>query len=207
MSDKIYEQLSSLVDGELEQANGLVVKLSQDEVLQTRWTRYHLIRDVMTGHEQLLQTDISANVHRALENEPAILVPRRARKSQRQKTHFMLKQVGGLAIAASVSAVAVVSVQQYQQQPVVGPTLSSIQASQLQARAPGQFQAPQAQVRFVREMESQPLDKAVQSKLSNFIVNHNEYSVTSNMQGVLPYMRIVTVTPGERVMVRSENEK
>jgi hypothetical protein len=50
------------------------------------------------------------------------------------------------------------------------------------------------------------LATAVQSKLSSYLVNHNEYSVTAKMQGMLPYMRIVSVTPSERIVART-NEK
>jgi hypothetical protein len=43
--------------------------------------------------------------------------------------------------------------------------------------------------------------------LSGYLVNHNEYSVSGQMQGVLPYMRIVSETPGKRVIVRRANEQ
>jgi len=112
--------------------------------------------------------------------------------------------VGGLAIAATVSAVAVLTVQHAQDETPTTPT--EIAAVQPQLQAQTQLPSlPAAQVRYVTDTSG--LDTAVQSKLSGYLVNHNEYSVTANMQGVLPYMRIVSETPGKRVVVRRANEQ
>lgn len=199
MTNKIDEQLSTLVDDELANQDAVLEQVAADPKLKARWSRYHLIRDVVTGHipEQQPLGDIASHVSEALENEPAILAPVHKRKRAR-KIPFIMKQVGGLAIAATVSAVAVITVQQIQDETSTTPTEIAAVQSQPQSK-------PSAQVRYVSDTTG--LDTAVQSKLSGYLVNHNEYSVSANMQGVLPYMRIVSETPGKKVVVRRVNEQ
>jgi len=192
MTNKIDEQLSTLVDDELANQDAVLERVAADPELKARWSRYHLIRDVITGHtpEQPLG-DIASRVSQALEDEPAILAPVHKRK-RAPRIPFIMKQVGGLAIAATVSAVAVLTVQHTQDQTTTTPT--EIAAAN-----------PPAQVRYVSDTSG--LDTAVQSKLDGYLVNHNEYSVSANMQGLLPYMRIVSETPGKKVVVRRVNEQ
>jgi sigma-E factor negative regulatory protein RseA len=203
MTNKIDEQLSILVDDELADHDAVIERVAADPELKARWSRYHLMRDVITGHmpEQPVG-DIASRVSRALEQEPAIFAPVHKRKRAKKQLPFIMKQVGGLAIAATVSAVAVLTVQQTQDETSTTPT--EIAAVQTQPQYQLQSQ-PSAQVRYVTDTSG--LDSAVQSKLSGYLVNHNEYSVTGNMQGVLPYMRIVSETPGKVVVVRRANEQ
>jgi sigma-E factor negative regulatory protein RseA len=203
MTNKIDEQLSILVDDELADHDAVIERVAADPELKARWSRYHLMRDVITGHmpEQPVG-DIASRVSRALEQEPAIFAPVHKRKRAKKQLPFIMKQVGGLAIAATVSAVAVLTVQQTQDETSTTPT--EIAAVQPQTQPQLQSQ-PSAQVRYVTDTSG--LDTAVQSKLSGYLVNHNEYSVTGNMQGVLPYMRIVSETPGKVVVVRRANEQ
>ena len=203
MTNKIYEQLSILVDDELADHDAVLERVATDPELKARWSRYYLMRDVITGHmpEQPVG-DIASRVSQALEKEPAIFAPVHKRKRAKKQLPFIMKQVGGLAIAATVSAVAVLTVQQTQDETSTTPT--EIAAVQPQTQ-PQLQSSPPAQVRYVTDTSG--LDTAVQSKLSGYLVNHNEYSVTGNMQGVLPYMRIVSETPGKVVVVRRVNEQ
>jgi sigma-E factor negative regulatory protein RseA len=200
MTNKIDEQLSTLVDDELANHDAVLAQVAADPELKARWSRYHLMRDVITGHiPDQPGGDLASRVSQALEDEPAILAPVHKRK-RTPKIPFIMKQVGGLAIAATVSAVAVITVQQTQEETLTTPT--EIAAVQPQTQSQTQ---PSAQVRYVSDTSG--LDTAVQSKLSGYLVNHNEYSVSANMQGVLPYMRIVSETPGKKVVVRRVNEQ
>jgi len=198
MTNKIDEQLSTLVDDELANYDAVLEQVAADPELKARWSRYHLMRDVITGHmpEQPVG-DIASRVSQALEDEPAILAPVHKRK-RTPKIPFIMKQVGGLAIAATVSAVAVITVQQTQEETLTTPTEIAAVQPQPQTQS-------SAQVRYVSDTSG--LDTAVQSKLSGYLLNHNEYSVSANMQGVLPYMRIVSETPGRKVVVRRVNEQ
>jgi len=207
MTNKIYEQLSILVDDELADHDAVLERVATDPELKARWSRYYLMRDVITGHmpEQPVG-DIASRVSQALEQEPAIFAPVHKRKRAKKQLPFIMKQVGGLAIAATVSAVAVLTVQQTQDETSTTPTEIAAVQPQTQTQNQPQLQSqPSAQVRYVTDTSG--LDTAVQSKLSGYLVNHNEYSVTGNMQGVLPYMRIVSETPGKVVVVRRANEQ
>lgn len=190
MSDKLDERLSALMDGEIDDT--VLSRLQQDEELKSRWMRYHIIRDVLSGHSaEIPSMNLAVRVSRALEDEPTVLAPV-ARSSRIQ---HLMKQAAGFAIAATVATVAIVSIQ-----------TTSVTDNQINP-TPLASASADNDVRVVTSKQKQRLDTAVESKLSSYIVNHNEYSVTARMQGVLPYTRIVSVTPSERVVIRNINEK
>lgn len=193
MSNQFDEKFSALVDGEEVQASDVLTRIQQDDELRLRWQRYHLIRDAMTGHvEGMDLPDISSRVGKALENEPTILAPKR--KVSPLKTIY--KQASGFAVAATVATVAVISVQQTQ----------LAQDANFQTAAVN-TPSTNVQVTTVKHSDNTRLDSAVESKLSGYLVQHNEHSVTAKMQGALPYMRIVSVTPGKRIDAQVANEK
>lgn len=193
MSNQFDERFSALVDGEEAQTTEVLSRVQQDYELRQRWQRYHLIRDAMTGHvEGNHFPDISSQVSQALENEATVLAPRR--KKSRLQTIY--KQASGFAVAATVATVAVISVQQAQ----VTQT-NNIQTASVNSPVTG------VQVTTVKHTDNSRLDSAVESKLSGYLVQHNEYSATAKMQGALPYMRIVSVTPGNRIDAKAANEK
>jgi len=197
MSEKLHEQISALVDNEVTDPELLIRQICKDTDLQERWRRHHVVHDVLNNQLSTTPVDLSQRISQAIDSEPVhhsnVSL---TRVSQPSRARYIMKQVSGLAIAATVSAIAVISVQQ--------TSISSSGSSQEVAGLNGNTTVAQAQVRFVNE--PQKLDNKVQSKLSNYLVNHNEYSITSNMQGVLPYTRVVTTTD-QRVVVRSINEK
>lgn len=193
MSNQFDEQFSALVDGEEAQTSDVLSRVQQDDELRQRWQRYHLIRDAMTGHvEDKNFTDISTQVSQMLDNEPTVLAPRR--KTSRLQTIY--KQASGFAVAATVATVAVITVQQTQ----------VAQTNNVQTAAVNNT-VENVHITTVRHTDNSRLASGVESKLSGYLVQHNEYSVTAKMQGALPYMRIVSVTPGKRIDTQAENEK
>lgn len=188
MNDKT-DNLSTLMDGEHHDADKLLGQLVKDKDMQDVWRRYHLARDVMNGQTSDFPTlDISAAVSESLKNEPVVLTPLWRRLSPR----YVMKQAAGLAVAAAVGTIAVLSVQQAQlvasDNNVIAnaaPNSSYQIASQMQ---PGQIR----QVSFTTR---QKLDAAVESKLSGYLVNHNEFSTSIRVSGVMPYTRIVSFVP------------
>ena len=188
MNDKT-DKLSTLMDGEHHDADKLLEQLVKDKDMQDVWRRYHLARDVMKGQVSDFPTlDISAAVSESLKNEPVVLTPIWRRLSPR----YVMKQAAGLAVVAAVGTIAVLSVQQTQlvasDDNVIANAASNSSyqiASQLQ---PGQIR----QVSFTTR---QKLDAAVESKLSGYLVNHNEFSTSTRVSGVMPYTRIVSFVP------------
>ncbi len=183
MNDKT-DKLSALMDGELHDADKYCEQLSKDSELQAVWQRYHLVRDAMKGQlSDFPALDVSAAVSQSLKNEPVILTPLWRRLSPR----YVMKQAAGLAVAAAVGTLAVISVQQTQ--------LNSSDDIQVVATATTAAQIKPGQIRQVSFTTREKLDSAVESKLSSYLVNHNEFSATVRVSGVMPYTRIVSFVP------------
>ena len=188
MNDRT-DRLSALMDGELHDVDKGLEQLAKDKEMQDVWRRYHLARDVMKGQTSDFPTlDISAAVSESLKSEAVILTPIWRRLSPR----YVMKQAAGLAVAAAVGTIAVLSVQQTQ--------LVSSDNNLIANATPGNSyqlasQIQPGQIRQVSFTTRQKLDEAVESKLSGYLVNHNEYSTSIRVSGVMPYTRIVSFVP------------
>jgi sigma-E factor negative regulatory protein RseA len=101
------EHLSSLIDGELDPAEAAAVieALCRDEALQRRWSDLQLVGDALrSGEVAACHVDgFCLRVRRALADEPTVLAPRRRPGARRYL-------VPGVAVAASVAAIAFVAV-------------------------------------------------------------------------------------------------
>merc|ERR1712137_953716 len=102
------EKLSAFMDGEIE-GNDIIDAIKQDEALQAKWQRYHVYRGAMRKEASVApQLDITASVAAALENEPAIVAPKRSRWQSIPVIGSVVpfaKQSGQLAVAASVAVI------------------------------------------------------------------------------------------------------
>ncbi len=187
----IDEQLSAFMDGEESNLN-LVLSKMQDQNVRTRWQHYHLIRDIMRNQVSKVDNqDISLRIHDAIAKEPTSFAPANLRHRATSRIPF-LKQLGSMAIAATVTAVAILVVQQNPD----SSTQSTVIASKTS-------QSHSIQTASTRNIE---LNKAVAAKLNSYLVNHNEYAVSSGMQGALPYTRVVNFNPTVEI-ARSINAK
>lgn len=107
------DQVSVLVDGEHQdwELTHIVQSLEHDTEAQARWCNYHVISDAMRGRLPThLCIGLAERVTRAIESEPAYLNPRTAvpHPAQINRTRTAV----GFALAASLSAIAVVGVLQ-----------------------------------------------------------------------------------------------
>jgi len=185
MSDSTNEKISSLLDDEQVLDKSLIDSLLNDSEAKAKWARYSLASDVLNDRvqhkvDQSWFSELSAK----LDDEPTILSPRTTRTFKDK----VVKQVSGFAVAATVATVAILSVQQTQV--ATNDTVANV------ATAANQAQINSTEVKPV----TLRLNKAKESRLSGYLVNHYEYSMTGKMQGVMPYMRIVSVTPAERIV-------
>lgn len=101
-----------LVDGELEEweLQGTLQALGQDEELKSRWRDYHLIGDAMRGQlPHPFCCDLGNRVSQALKNEPSYFPPRTVSTSSPNR-FTPRKTAVGFALAASLTAIAVVGV-------------------------------------------------------------------------------------------------
>ncbi|MEZ5541658.1 MAG: sigma-E factor negative regulatory protein [Pseudomonadota bacterium] len=174
MKDILNEQLSALIDDELGEAEHplLLRQLARDAELRDRLGRYQLISDAL--HSNLphrVDTAFCQRVHAALAAEAELHAsPSRFRQ--------LVRPAAGMALAASVAVVAVMSLQSLRQ---AGPADTPVVAS-----------APSVND-YIRATDT-PLSVAQHNSargLDVYLVNHNEYAVNRGMQGMLPYVRIV----------------
>lgn len=175
MKDSINEQLSALLDDELDAAEPalLLRQLARDPELRERLSRYQLISDAM--HDNL-PAQVDPAFHRRVVD--ALPEQGRAAAGTFPAASRLLRPVAGLALAASVAAVAVVSLQNIRgQSPSTTPVVASAPAPDNYIRAEN-TPAPAARVHTTPGLDV-------------YLVNHNEFAVNRGMQGMLPYVRIV----------------
>lgn len=177
MVNNRQEQVSALVDGELEgsELQHALNHLKNERELRERYQRYQIISDTL--HNSLpdhIIPDLHERVAKRLRDEPTVLAP----KPRTFQIPGLLRRTAGFAAAASVTAVAILGMQ-YVNGERTGDTTTA------EATLPPLSPAMKASVDTV---QGAPADPA----LDPYVVNHNEYSVSSGMQGVLPYVRIVS---------------
>ena len=222
MSKQIDEQVSAFIDGELhgsEHAN-IIHRLCNDDEQKLRWQRYHLISDAMKNNissaislESAKESLFAQSVMAALEKEPTIFAPAAMKHKQNVK-----QKIAGVAIAASVAAVAVIGVQSMNQPRELAPSLAEMPSTdqfvRLEQSQPNlstasslnttttlpalKASASQASSTLENVQQEPALTQIYQHnpQLYKYLLNHNQYTSGSHVQGVMPYARIV-VSPTE----------
>lgn len=176
MSEQIREQISALVDGELAVAEQrlLLERLVREPALRAHWRNYQLIVDSL--HQTLpALTDpaLADRVMAAVEAEPAY------RSVRPSRWLGVVKPLAGLAVAASVAVVAVLTLQQ--------PDVPVPGAGGVQVAA-----TPPAPSDYARLAPAAPeVQTAQPDRLNEYLVNHSEYAASGGMPGMLPHVRIV----------------
>ncbi|MDG4555392.1 MAG: RseA family anti-sigma factor [Candidatus Competibacter sp.] len=173
-------QLSAMVDDELDRLEiDLVLRrLCRDDDLQSCWSRYHLISDVMQSHlPDVLAPDFTARIRQAVAVEPLPLQTGKALPA-------WYKPATGFGLAASVVLVALFGFKLIQTDAPLAPTTLSV-ASNPSPSIPAPFA-----VRAAARQTDAP-NEPVEARLSRYLVNHNGYASLSSMHGMLPYVRMV----------------
>jgi negative regulator of sigma E activity len=99
-----------------------------------------------------------------------------------------LRHAAGLAVAASVTGVAVLGFQQ----------MNNAGQGEAPVATMAEVVQPQNYARLEKPVaDTIPPEDEDNGKLAPYLVNHNEYSVSSGMHGMLPYVRIVGHKGGE----------
>jgi len=191
------EQISAILDDQCKEADlqSFMQDLKRDDVADTETVqRYQLMGDAMRDElDQASFMDVSAAVHRAVEQEESYAVasaPQGVKKSSAFNLAAWLRPLSGLAIAASVAMITVVSFQTVKDES--GDTLV-----QPIAQAPSAVITPvnQAFAQHVRVASTAaPAPTAEQNEqLNEFMINH---AGQSSMQGVMPYVRVINLPSG-----------
>ena len=195
------ELISALLDGEIEpEAHRNTVSRLLDagpEALDT-YGRYRLIGDLMRD-EAAQVVPVADEVHAALRDEPTVLVP------QPPSPLRWLRPLGGVALAASVAAVAIVVAPQ-----VVPRFLPDGQIAEIVPEPPRATVAPQ----FVASKPSPParvsvdrrpmvvgaprwraLDADLETRLNRLVIEHHEFAGRTGVTGPVPHISVVSYDP------------
>lgn len=187
MRDDINEQISSLLDSELnqEEIREALDLLQEDESLRNKWDRYNLIGDAMRGEAvRFSHASIADRVQASLEHESVDFSNVQAfpKSRARRSTARWYKSAAGAALAASVAVVTVLSFPQFTGlSPETGGEIAAEQA--LPDPAP---YLVQSSTRWKNLSEPK-----VESKLNDYLIEHNEFAAPGGI-GVIPYANFVS---------------
>ena len=170
------DRISAFMDGEASQTetHQTLLRLKQNDECRETWKTFHLIGDVMRG-DPVLWDDFTARLRARMEQEPALLAPRMMWRKSAHRS---------LSAAASLAAVAVVLTLVLTDNPLKSqPPIATAPAPQFSA-------AQVAQTALI----PRPVPAADQSRVNEYLRAHQEYSPSTALQGVAPYVRTVSAT-------------
>jgi sigma-E factor negative regulatory protein RseA len=202
MNQQIHEQLSALMDGELErdQTRFVLKRLRDDSELPLRWARYHVMRQALRGHELVLSAGFAEAVMAQLDREPALHV---------SGTHAWLRWSAGGAIAASV-AVAALVLTRPGFDPEATPSASitrtttvpsasiGVPATVVAARASNAFRAPMLAPNM--PVETAPASfgtdlvepTAIEPRMQSYLIRHYQATSVAGQSNFVPYVLLGT---------------
>jgi sigma-E factor negative regulatory protein RseA len=182
MNENLEEQISALMDGEAaaHEVSPVLAKMRSNPELRERWARYHFISDALHNNLPGVDYGLGARVWSALQSEAPILVPKRRTYS----IHPWLKQAAGMAVAVSVTAMAILTFQSMNRTTKGQSTKAAL--------ANGQEQPSSGWERSATDGVSHGEDVV----LDSYLINHNEHAVSAGMVGMLPYARLVSQDQG-----------
>ena len=162
------ENISALLDGEgsdLERERALRARGS-DPALRGAWERYHLASAAIRRElDVVVSPGLAERIHLRLQHET------RHDERRRRFAPRALKYTAGLAIAASVAAVAILNL----------PPLVSPSAVPVARHATGK--------NTVADARQTPPEQ--QSALNPYLVQHGEFTPAAGMNGLLSYVRVI----------------
>lgn len=160
------ERISAFMDGEVEENEALaqVARLKQDASLRQTWETYHVVGDALRG-ETGHSPGFMRRFSAALEQEPTVLAPRRP------AVRITARRVA-LSLAASFGGVALVAWLALSNNPLMpnGEKLAT--------------QPPQP----ATTLAASPANGAV----NDYLMAHQQFSPSTAMQGLAPYIRTVS---------------
>jgi sigma-E factor negative regulatory protein RseA len=187
MNEELDSQLSAMFDNELPatECELLARRLSRDEELKGRWGRYAAIGATIRAEGGTrLNTNLAVRVNAAISSEPSVVSEPVRQPSLRARTPRWWAPVGGLAVAASVAAAAILWVRV--ESPPVGQVASatgsaiagrSTDGNQLaSANSPDSYVVPKTIARRSIVPSTQ---------LANYVVAHSEFSSPVNRRNLL----------------------
>ncbi len=171
MNEELDSQLSAMFDDELPAAECelLARRLSRDEALKARWSRYAVIGAVIRAERGVvLQSVVADRVNAALTKEP-----RFADTAEARGLHGWVRLAAGAGLAAGVAAVSIL----WLRMEAPGAQPGQMTVASTAAPAPASA-APRAADSFVVPplARHQPMMMIPPTQLADYVVAHSAYS-------------------------------
>ncbi len=179
--DKVKQQISALLDGELsgQEQDLLLRRIAGDKSLQQTFKRYQLIHDSMSNQlPSQLDPGFADRMHHLIDREEA---PAQQKVVNQRLSHKLFKPLMGVAVAATVAIVVLFS-GNIQLKP---GNKSGNNGGDLIAEV-----ADEDKDFRVNPMRWDNSAAAVRVNLNSLLVNHSEYTSSTNIQGMMQYVRI-----------------
>ena len=204
------EKLSALLDNALsdQQLDEFMQDLKRDPIADAETAqRYRLMGDAMRDElDQSSFMDISSAVHRAIENEPSLNESEVAFENTQASSPLSgllqifnnwTKPVAGMAVAASVAMVTLLTFNTVNNNDAVD---STIQVAQTQPASTSPQRVNPDIARNVRMASTLDTSKSKeqQKQLNEYMLQHSGYASQSTMQGMMPYVRAADVKTQEK---------
>jgi sigma-E factor negative regulatory protein RseA len=184
MNEELDSQLSAMFDDELPPAECelLARRLSRDEQLKARWGRYAVIgAAIRAEHDVRLDARLPQRVKAAISAEPALAAAPAAKRSARLLSKWW-QPVAGLAVAASVAAVAILWLRAQSVPGLSEPTPGQPSAGQAaltqtaaRSRAPDNATTGEPDSYVVPQTPERRVVVPT-TELANYVVAHSEFS-------------------------------
>jgi sigma-E factor negative regulatory protein RseA len=160
--------------------------------------RYRLIGDALRGEiEDNSMSDISASVRAAIEAEPAhhhVSTNVRPLPVRKKAPLFgfgsWLRPVGGLALAASVAMIVVVTVNRPETTATDGAAMVADSSPQPAMAVPVSY--PALPAKPARGYAANQITASPVTNLNDYMEEHSEYASQDTMQRMMPYARAVS---------------
>lgn len=161
--------ISALMDGELDakDAASIIKGLRQSEDMRDEWATYHLIGDAL--RQSVTIPDITQRVSARLAAEPTVLAPWRRPPMHKVKTYASV--AASLAVVAAVGWMGLQTIDRPAQENLA--VAKPVSATAIQAPAVTAALAP--------------------AQMNGYLLAHQEFSPSTAIQGVAPYVRTVAV--------------
>ncbi len=171
MSDKSNQNISELMDGELEASASafLVKRILSDQALRESWQRYHTVRAYLQKEDQApLVVDLGQRVCAQLRNETPQQTQHETLLSR------WLKPVLSSAIAASVAMVAVVYYQNNNPADPRGGLMPGVMLADQPSASPQLINPPAAHVARANGSISTTRYPSVRSNIGQYLYEQNQ---------------------------------
>jgi len=188
--EALQESLSAVMDNEADELElrRVLAACGEDAELRATWSRYQLARAVMHREPAMPKLDIAAAVSAALADEAA--------PAPRSRNPW--RNVGRLAVAASVTLAVLAGVRLYHQDDSVANGLAQ-QGATPQIALP-QVQGPAVLAGYTQDEAPQVITNAQggqttwhEQRLPGYLRQHAQQSAVSGTDSALPYARAASL--------------